>query len=735
MTDPATSANTTNPHEQSILLVIFGMTCQACANRLEKVLSKKDAITAVQVNFASETAQIRFDGTLTTPDELITWIQKAGFDADRLDTDTAPQHTPDHTLPYSLMVLWGLSLPFWVGMAGMMTGTHALMPPLWVQFVLASVVQFGFGRGFYQGAWAGIKGRLLGMDMLVALGTTAIWAYSTYVWATAGSHAVHGVYFEASVMVIAFVSLGKYLEHRTKKQGLNGLSLLMSLIPTSVLVQRDGWQQMPIAEVVVGDVLLARVGDRVAVDGVVIEGAGYTDEAHLTGESQILPKTIGELVLAGSLVADGGFCYRATATGKHTALGDVMTALDNAQNTKANIARLADKVAGVFVPFVMAVAVLALVGNLWAGFTFETALMRAVAVLVIACPCALGLAVPSAIMAGMGVATRHGVIFKDAVSLEQAGRIDVMVFDKTGTLTEGKPSLHKIQLLSDKFDQNQVLTLASSLEQHATHPLAQAFVAVATAQNLPKVSPTNLCTLVGQGLSGDVAGVGLVKIGTPEFAGIHQMDYQEDIWQVASVAGLSVDDVPVALFALVDEVRADSRELIDKLHQTGIATMMLSGDRQTVVDFVAGKLGITSAYGGLSPQDKANKIKQLQQSGKKVAMLGDGINDALAMSCADASFAVGQASDVAKHTASAHLVGGAMAHAYYAQKIAKLTLANIKQNLFFAFIYNAIGIPLAVFGLLNPMLASLAMALSSVSVLTNALRLNKITLHPTEDNP
>lgn len=711
---------------QTQQFALTGMTCQACASRIEKVLNKKSAIHSAQVNFASESAVVNFDDSQTNTDEIIVWIKKTGFDASVLDdTPTSPVNTP---LPWKLIILWGLSVPFWLGMLGMMTGSHALMPPVWLQFILASVVQFVLGLHFYQGAWASIRGGLANMDVLVALGTTAIWGYSTYVWLTHGTHAIHAVYFEASVMVIAFVSLGKFLEERTKKHSLNSVASLMSLVPDEVMKkQGEHWQTTPLSDVQIDDVLLARVGDKVACDGVVVSGAGYVDEAHLTGESRVLTKTAGMTVLAGSTLSDGSFEYRVLATGQDTLLGDMAHALQQAQGTKANIARLADSVAGVFVPSVVGISVMTFIGSLAWGLGFDEALLRSVSVLVIACPCALGLATPTAIMAGMGVASRHGVMFKDAVSLEQAGQIDTMVFDKTGTLTVGMPVVQGSYHIDKSYSLDEIIRLCASVEVHAKHPLAGALVAFAGQKGLELITVQNPVSLIGQGMTADIDSVGVVKVGTPEFAAVSDLP-KADIWQRSSLVAVAINDKPVAVFALADELKADADTVVQALQNDGIQTMILSGDHGGVVADIAERLNINHAYGQLSPQDKAKYIKELQEKGQKVAMIGDGVNDAPAMATASTSFAVESASAVAKQTASAWLVGTALVHAYYAQKIAKLTLRTIKQNLFFAFIYNGIGIVLAMLGVLSPMIAGLAMALSSISVLLNALRLKKVTL-------
>lgn len=704
---------------------ITGMTCQACANRIEKVLNKKPAIETATVNFATETLQVSYDNTKTSQDEIVAWVAKTGFGA------TLDKPMTKTQMPWQLWVLWGLSLPFWVGMIGMMVGSHALMVPVWVQFMLATVVQVAYGAKFYQGAWASIKGGLANMDVLVAIGTTAIWAYSTYVWLTY-PNAMHGVYFEASVMVIAFVRLGKYLEHRTKTQSLDSLELLTKLVPSMVHKQvGDGFVQVAIDEIGVGDVLLANTGDKIAVDGIVISGQAWANEAHLTGESAPVHKVVGQMVYAGSVLSDGSVTYKACATGAQTKLGDMMTALADAQGSKANIARFADTVSAVFVPVVVAIALLTFGVNLWLGAGFDTALMRAVAVLVIACPCALGLATPAAIMAGMGVAARHGVWFRDAPSLEMAGRIDTIVFDKTGTLTTGEPMVAKWQFLSSAWSEQALIAVTASVEQYATHPLAVALVQFAKERAITLCTVQDVRTHTGQGMDAMIDGVGHIKVGTPSFVGLDNWQgnsWQSDDWDVMSVVAVAIDDEPVAIFGLADAIKPDAKAIIERLHQQGITTMLMSGDRVSAVDAVAKELGIEHAQAQMSPRDKLSAVEALVKAGHQVAMVGDGVNDAPAMATAQASFAVGGATDVARHTASATLLGESLSHVYYAYHIAKQTLDTIKQNLFFALIYNCIGIVLAAMGLLSPVMAAAAMALSSISVLMNALRLKRLNL-------
>lgn len=747
----------TQPQRAHLQLAIDGMTCQACASRIEKVLNKKPAIYDVSVNFAGETANVDYDPTQTTAEEVTEWVNKTGFVANLQAADSLFSKTDEDTatqLPLRLIALWICLLPFLVGMAGMVTGQGmAWMPPVWIQFVLATIVQFGLALPFYSSAWASIKGGLANMDVLVVIGTVTIWAYSTYLWLTHGDgtlnsllqsgHAAgHGsgnsadVYFEAGVMVIAFVRTGKYLEERTKKHSLNSIDLLLTLTPDEVDQQQPNgdFHQVALQDVQVDDILRAKQGSRVATDGVVIDGAGWCVESHLTGESVPLKKEAGDQLLAGALVENGSLLYRVSAKGSDTKLGDMVQALSDAQGSKAKLARLADKVTAIFVPVVVTIALVTFGLTWWLTGMVDTALMHAVSVLVIACPCALGLATPAAIMAGMGVAARHGVWFKDAQSLEAAGDIDTVVLDKTGTLTLGKPTIVDQVMVDKSLAVDDVLQIAASVEAHASHPLATALINTANERQLPLLPVTEISVIKGAGIQAQIEGLGLVKVGTAEFANLTLPKLMPKVWKIASTVAISINDEPLGAFALADDLKADTPQAITALQDAGIDVILMSGDKQSVVDHVAGQLGISAAYGNMSPRDKASQIAKLQTAGHKVAMAGDGVNDAPAMATADASFAMFEGTDVAQHSASARLMGESLMHIDAAQKIAHATVRNIKQNLFFAFIYNCLGIPLAAFGFLNPMIAAAAMALSSISVLMNALRLTRFKTEVELDN-
>ncbi|WP_281837988.1 heavy metal translocating P-type ATPase [Cardiobacterium hominis] len=714
--------------QQKIRFQIEGMTCQACASRIEKVLNKKDFVESAGVNFASEEAQVTFDDSKTSIADIIAIIQKTGYGAQE-KTDELPQTAPEAHIGWRLWLLFAINIPFLIGMAGMLVGRNDWMIPPYVQFALASIVQLWLAVPFYKSAWASIKGGLANMDVLVSIGTVATYAYSTAMlfFAPHGEHGLaHGgqIYFEAGVMVIGFVSLGKYLEHRAKKNSLNSLSLLLKLPPPQVMVERDGhWQTLPLDQVQIGDHIRANHGERIAADGTVESGSGWADESHLTGESRPEAKEAGSRVLAGALMSDGSITYRAEQLGSHTLLGDMMNALSEAQGSKAPIARLADKTAAIFVPTVVAIAVATFILTGFIKDDWTRALMHAVAVLVIACPCALGLATPAAIMVGMGKAVQRGIRYKDAAAMEEAAHVNTVVLDKTGTLTEGKPSI--VAAYTPAGDEDNLYRLAAAVEQHATHPLARAIVQAAQTRGLDLPETHDAKTDAGAGIHAEIKGVGSVKVGKPDYCGLQLPAGLDSIWQTASIVAVAVDDRPLGAFALADTPKADSAAAIARLHAHGIATHIMSGDTQNTVSYIATQLGITQATGGMSPRDKAAAVQALKAAGKVVAMVGDGINDAPALAAANVSFAMQDGADVAAHTASATLMQHSINQLVDALLISRATLKNIKQNLFFAFIYNVLGIPLAAFGYLNPIIAGAAMALSSISVLGNAMRLKR----------
>ena len=713
--------------EQTLTLQIQGMTCQSCATRIEKVLNKKPFVSDAAVNFAGETAQIRYDSEQTTPEQLMEIIGKAGYRAS-LPASAQVENTGSLKAHWRLWLLLALSVPFMAGMAGMLAGTHTLMPPIWVQALLAGIAQFWLALPFYRSAVASIRGGLANMDVLVSVGTLSIYLFSLFMILTVGSgdgSAMPPVYFEAGVMVLAFVSLGKYLEERTKRSSLNSLGLLVQLAPRQVL-RKDGdgvWQRVKLSDVRIGDTLRCVQGERIAADGTVLSGEGWADESHLTGESRPVAKRSGSSVLAGALMS-GSIEYRADKLGADTLLGDMAQALSEAQGSKAPIARIADKAAAVFVPAVGAVAALTFVLTWLAAHNAATALVHAVAVLVVACPCALGLATPAAIMAGMGVAVRHGVWFKNAAALERAGQVDTVVLDKTGTLTRGQPHITAVWL-PEGGSEDRLFQAAAAVEQHSAHPLAAAIVAAANGRGLAVPTARQPETEAGSGIRAQIDGIGSVAVGKPGFCGFRLPENLGGAWQIAAVAAVSADGVPLGAFALSDPLKDDSKQAVQRLQAVGIDVRIMSGDTQATVDYITRELGITAAQGGMSPRDKAEAVRRLMAEGRVVAMTGDGINDTPALAQADVGFAVKGSTDAAEQAADATLMRQSVGQLADALLIARATLRNIRQNLFFAFFYNILGIPLAAFGLLTPVLAGAAMAASSVSVLGNALRLKR----------
>ncbi|HHF6437757.1 TPA: heavy metal translocating P-type ATPase [Haemophilus influenzae] len=716
------------PQSKKISIQIGGMTCQSCANRIEKVLNKKPFVQQAGVNFAAEEAQILFNPDQASEAQIIEIIHKTGFSAHIKQANELPIEEKNTSIPWRLIVLWIINIPFLIGMLGMISGSHHLMlPPIW-QFALASIVQLWLAIPFYRGAIGSIRGGLANMDVLVSTGTLTIYLYSAFMLFYHANHAMGHVYFEASVMVIGFVSLGKFLEERTKKHSLNSLSMLLQLTPKKVTALRnDKWTEIALDQVDIGEIIRANQGERIAADGIIESGNGWCDESHLTGESRPEEKQKGGKVLAGAMVTEGSIIYRANQLGSQTLLGDMMNALSDAQGSKAPIARFADKVASVFVPVVLVISLVTFALTYVLTNDSVSSLIHAVSVLVIACPCALGLATPAAIMVGLGKAVNAGVWFKDAAAMEETAHVDTVVLDKTGTLTKGELEISALwQPQSAVYSEEDLYRFAAAVERQANHPIAKAIVQAAEQKMLD--IPTALFSKmeVGQGIQAELEQVGTIKVGKPDYCGLILPKNLEDIWQIASIVAVSINDKPIGAFALTDTLKNDSLHAIQRLQQQNIDVVIMSGDQQSVVDFIAKQLGINKAFGGLSPRDKAEQIQKLKAQGHIVAMVGDGINDAPALATANVSFAMKSGSDIAEQTASATLMQHSVNQLVDALFIAIATLKNIKQNLFFALIYNILGIPLAAFGFLSPIIAGAAMALSSISVLMNALRLKKV---------
>ena len=673
---------------KKISIQIGGMTCQSCANRIEKVLNKKPFVQQAGVNFAAEEAQVVFDSTQASETQIIEIIYKTGFSAHIKQANELPIEEKNTSIPWRLIILWIINIPFLIGMLGMMSGSHNLMlSPIW-QFALASIVQLWLAIPFYRGAIGSIRGGLANMDVLVSTGTLTIYLYSAFMLFYHANHAMRHVYFEASVMVIGFVSLGKFLEDRTKKHSLNSLSMLLQLTPKKVTALRnDKWTEIALDQVNIGEIIRANQGERIAADGIIESGNGWCDESHLTGESHPEEKQKGGEVLAGAMVTEGSIIYRANQLGSQTLLGDMMNALSDAQGSKAPIARFADKVASVFVPAVLLISLVTFTLTYVLTNDSVSSLIHAVSVLVIACPCALGLATPAAIMVGLGKAVNAGVWFKDAAAMEETAHVDTVVLDKTGTLTKGELEISALwQPQSAVYSEEDLYRFAAAVERQANHPIAKAIVQAAEQKMLEIPTALFAKMEVGQGIQAELEQVGTIKVGKPDYCGLILPKNLEDIWQIASIVAVSINDEPIGAFALTDTLKNDSLHAIQRLQQQNIDVVIMSGDQQSVVDYIAKQLGIKKAFGKLTPRDKAEQIQKLKALGHVVAMVGDGINDAPALAAANVSFAMKSGSDIAEQTASATLMQHSVNQLVDALFIARATLKNIKQNLFFALI-------------------------------------------------
>ncbi|MBZ0134229.1 MAG: copper-translocating P-type ATPase, partial [Rhodocyclaceae bacterium] len=606
-------------------------------------------------------------------------------------------------------------------------GEHEDMLPRWLQFALATPVQFWIGWRFYVGAYNALRGGAGNMDVLVALGTSMAWLFSTVVTALDLHH--QHVYFEASASVITLVLMGKLLEARAKAKTSAAIEALIRLQPQTACVLRDGeLVEVPVASLNPGDVFVVRPGESVPVDGEVAEGASSVNEAMLTGESLPVAKNPGDKVFAATVNGEGLVHCRATGVGSHTLLAGIIRMVEQAQGSKAPVQRLADRISAIFVPVVTAIALVAFAG--WWLFTgdFTNALVNAVAVLVIACPCALGLATPTAIMVGTGRGAAAGILVKNAEALELAKNVEVLAVDKTGTLTQGKPEVTDV-VPAGGVDETELLRLAASLEQGSTHPLAEAIVAKARGRGLVLAQPSGLQAVAGKGLTAMLDGEGYA-LGSPAFLAERGVAVPEALPAPLANSGKSVVAVSrgltlLGLVGVADRLRPNSREAVARLQAQGVEVVMLTGDNRATAAAIAREAGIDRYEAEVLPQDKAAAVARLKSGGRRVGMVGDGINDAPALAAADVSFAIGGGSDVALEAADVTLMRSDLLSAADAIDLSRATLAKIRQNLFFAFIYNVLGIPLAALGYLNPVIAGAAMAMSSVSVVSNSLLLRR----------
>ncbi len=762
---------TPNLHDWS--LAIDGMTCASCAGRVEKALAKVDGVVSAEVNLATETAQVHTSGRAVGIDALVAAVVKAGYAASALPDEATAVPAERPTVPWwPVAVAAALSLPLAAPMLGMLFGRHWMLDG-WLQLLLATPVQFWLGARFYVAGWKALRAGAGNMDLLVALGTSAAYGLSVFELlrsgALAGGTALHGdsamppLYFEASAVVITLVLLGKWLEARAKHQTTEAIRALNALRPQTARVRRDGAERdVPIARVRVGDVVVVRPGERIPVDGTVQEGASHVDESLITGESLPVARELGGHVTGGAVNGEGLLVVATTAVGAESTLARIVRMVESAQAKKAPIQRLVDKASAVFVPVVIGLALVTLLGwGLIAG-QWQAGILNAVAVLVIACPCALGLATPTAIMAGTGVAARHGILIKDAEALELAHAITVVAFDKTGTLTEGRPQL--VAAVPASGDRAALLAAAAAVQRGSEHPLARAVLDAATAEPVPVLMATQVRAVAGKGMAASVAGREL-RLGSTRYmqelgalAGAPATlaaqaqrlesegrtvswladvgaaaDTRADAAVPAATATAGAADsaadasapVLVGLLAFGDTLKADARAAVERLHALGIHTVLVSGDNRGAAQAVAQALGIQAVEAEVLPQHKADIVARLKQGGAVVAMVGDGINDAPALAAADVGIAMATGTDVAMQAAGITLMRGRPSLVADAIDLSRRTHAKIRQNLFWAFVYNLVGVPLAAFGLLNPVIAGAAMALSSVSVVGNALLLRR----------
>jgi P-type Cu+ transporter len=714
-------------------LGIGGMTCASCVTRVEKALRKVPGVKDASVNLATESARISYIPAEQMEARLRRAVRDAGY-----EPRAAEEPSPLDLSPWAgfAPVAAGivLSLPLLLPMLGNFFGMEWMLPA-WVQFALATPVQFVLGARFYKAGWHALKAFTGNMDLLVAIGTTAGWGLSTWLWLSAGG--MH-LYFEASAVVVTLVLLGKFLEARAKRQTTAAIRALHALRPeTAHVLQRSGEEaDVPVAEVLAGDRLVVRPGERIPADGTIEEGRTQVDESMLTGEPLPVAKAQGAKLTGGSINGEGRVVMTVTAVGSETVLAQIIRLVEDAQAAKAPIQRLVDQVSAVFVPVVLVIGLVTLLGWLWVGAGIEIALIHAVAVLVIACPCALGLATPAAIMAGTGVAARHGILIKDAQALELAHKVDTVAFDKTGTLTVGQPRLIRF-LAVPAGDDARMLAVAASLQAGSEHPLARAVLARAKERGVSFASASDLQAVPGRGSEGVVDGahylIGsmrwIVELGVdPGELAQPAAQLQHDGATLSALVERNGQSLVLrALMAFADEPKPGAREALAALRARGLRVAMISGDNRAAALAMGERLGLEPGeiHADVLPGDKAAQVAALKQGGHTVAMVGDGVNDAPALAAADVGIAMATGTDVAMHAAGITLMRGDLALVGAALALSHRTVVKIRQNLFWAFAYNVAGIPLAALGYLSPVVAGAAMALSSVSVVSNALLLKR----------
>jgi len=722
--------------EDNFTFAIQGMTCSACANRIEKVLNKLPGVTEATVNFALENAAVRTIKQSLAQEELINAVEQTGFTAIPPQINSADIATDDdkslqrevRNLKISIALTNPLVLQMLLQFSGLAAGDSHFGPEF--EVLLATPVQFIFGARFYKAAYNALRAKSANMDVLVVMGTSAAYFYSWYLIATLGADATGQLYFEASAAIITLVLLGKYLEARAKRSTTEAIRRLMDLRPETATVLRDGKELVvPVNEVQTGEIVVIRPGTGIPVDGIVTEGSSEVDESLITGESIPVNKQAGDTLTGGSINTAGRLLLTATNVGQDSMLAKIIRLVENAQAGKAPVQRLVDKISEIFVPVVIVIAMAAYAFNFGFSGDAGASLIAAISVLVIACPCALGLATPTAIMTGTGAAAQAGILIRDVESLERAHELDAIVFDKTGTLTEGKPKVTLLHAFNG--DEDELIRLTASVQHGSEHPLARAVLQLAVERDIELLPLQEFNTFTGSGVSGTVNDHKL-SIGRRGFAAEHCTDLSlaEDIAELWEDRGNTIiwviaDDNLLGLFAIADQLRDTSAAAITQLRAMNTKTLLLSGDSEKVAQLIGDAAGIDESHGGVLPDEKAAHITRLAKQGHHVGMIGDGINDAPALAAAHVGIAMGSGTDIAMETASITLMRSDPRLVPAAIAISRATWNKIRQNLFWAFIYNVIGIPLAALGMLSPTLAGAAMALSSVSVVSNSLLLKR----------
>ncbi len=719
-------------------LDVFGMTCAACSNRIEKVLNKQQGVKLATVNLTTESAAIEYNPGMIDVKDLIEKIQKLGYDAKLKAAAEEKQTYKEKELQSKktkLIISALLSAPLLVTMLVHLFGMNvpAIFMNPWFQFALATPVQFIIGWQFYEGAYKNLRNGGANMDVLVALGTSAAYFYSLYeaLKTIGNAHYMPHLYFETSAVLITLILFGKFLEARAKSHTTNAISELLNLQAKEARVIRDGKEVMvPVEDVVVGDRVLVKPGEKIPVDGIVVKGRTSVDESMLTGESIPIEKDSGAKLIGSTINKNGAIEMEATKVGKDTALASIIKVVEEAQGSKAPIQRLADVISGYFVPIVIGIAILTFV--IWIAFVepgqFEPALVAAIAVLVIACPCALGLATPTSIMVGTGRAAESGILFKGGEHLERTHQIEAIVLDKTGTITKGKPEV------TDFTGDDEAMQLLASAEKGSEHPLAEAIVAYATENDIEFLEVDDFRAIPGHGIEARISGKHIL-VGNRKLMMDHliittgsEEQLVEYETQGKTAMLIAIDGEYRGMIAVADTIKETAPEAIKQLKEMGIEVIMLTGDNERTAQAIAKQVGIDQVIAQVLPEEKADKVKELQSKGKKVAMVGDGVNDAPALVTADIGIAIGTGTEVAIEAADLTILGGELLLIPKAIKISHETIKNIRQNLFWAFGYNVAGIPVAAIGLLAPWIAGAAMALSSVSVVSNSLRLKRVKL-------